>query len=222
MKKYLKTVFSIPKSVCNRPKSVAFVRKIWADYGYYISLACLLALFGTTAYLYRSGRIFESRTVQPVETHSIAAMAYSVADPEPTPAPTPYAPSFIVPVDGEITAAFSPDELTWNDELGIWSVHNGIDIAAAHGTAVLASESGTVSALYNDAQFGNVIEITHEDGWLTRYCSLGTLNLLEAGMHVEQGDIISSVGSGAIADHTAEPHLHFEIMKDNIYQEPGF
>ena len=83
-------------------------------------------------------------------------------------------------------------------------------------------EKGTISAIYEDSQLGNVIEITHEDGWLTRYGSLETVKLVEVGSHVDQGDIIGSVGATALIESGVGPHLHFELLKNGIFQQPVF
>lgn len=85
-----------------------------------------------------------------------------------------------------------------------------------------ASESGVVSGVYKDDLLGNTIEISHDDGWITRYCSLETLNLVSIGMSVEKGDIISSVGCSAVAESSDSPHVHFEIIKNGEYVLPEY
>ena len=196
-------------------------KKIWSGYGYYISLVCLLTIFGITAYMYRT-RNESNNTVTDYKAPYTAAMARVAATAEPTPAPTPYSPAFIIPVSGEMVNEYSPEELVWNDTLGQWIVHNGIDFTANSGTAVSASEDGTVSAIYEDGLLGNVIEISHEDGWISRYCSLELLNLVETGQTVKKGDIISSVGCSAICESSMGPHLHFELLKNGMYIAPAF
>lgn len=220
MKEGFERLKGIVKSFAER--AVPAVKRVWAAYGYYISLACLLLLFGTAAYLYRTDDHSEYEFIQPEKTSAIAVLAQSVTTPEPTPAPTPYSPAFIAPANGEISAEYSPDDLVWNETLGQWRVHSGVDISASAGSAVYASESGVVSGAYKDDLFGNTIEITHDDGWVTRYCSLETLNLVSIGMSVEKGDIISSVGSSAVAESSNGPHLHFEIIKNGEYVLPDY
>ena len=220
MKEVFERINVILKLLAER--AVPACKRVWAAYGYYISLACLLLLFGTAAYLYRTDDHSEYEPIQPPANSAIAVLAQSVSTPEPTPAPTPYSPAFIAPANGEIIAEYSPDDLTWNETLGQWRVHSGVDISASAGSAVYASESGVVSGSYKDDLFGNTIEITHDDGWVTRYCSLETLNLVSIGMSVEKGDIISSVGSSALIESSSGPHLHFEIIKNGEYVLPEY
>lgn len=73
-------------------RAMPAVKRVWSAYGYYISLACLLTLFGTAAYLYRTDDHDEYEFIQPEETSAVAVLARSVATPEPKPAPTPYSP----------------------------------------------------------------------------------------------------------------------------------
>lgn len=73
-------------------RAMPAVKRVWTAYGYYISLACLLLLFGTAAYLYRTDDHSEYEFIQPEATSAIAVLAQSVTTPEPTPAPTPYSP----------------------------------------------------------------------------------------------------------------------------------
>lgn len=45
----------------------------------------------------------------------------------------------VAPLEGEVVAAFSVDQLAYNETLGDWRTHDGVDIAAAEGTSVLAA-----------------------------------------------------------------------------------
>ena len=68
----------------------------------------------------------------------------------------PVAPRLVVaPLVGEEVAAFSVDELTYNETLGDWRTHDGIDIAAEVGTQVIAACSGVVTAVRDDDMMGN-------------------------------------------------------------------
>ena len=200
------------------------VWRIWKAYGYYISLACLLTVFGTAAYFYRTGNTDYSAEIAAIRSDTLPAMAHVAATAEPTHAPTPepYSPHFSLPVPGGECGEFTADELVWNDTLGHWSVHNGIDIIAPAGSVVIASEDGTVSAVYEDDLYGYVIEITHQEGWVTRYCSLSTLNMVKVGDSVKKGDIISAVGSTAIVENNIGAHLHFEVYMNGIQQQVTF
>lgn len=85
----------------------------------------------------------------------------------------PVAPRLVVaPLVGEEVAAFSVDELTYNETLGDWRTHDGIDIAAEVGTQVIAACSGVVTAVRDDDMMGTLVTIAHDDGYETTYANL--------------------------------------------------
>ncbi|MEH1832747.1 MAG: M23 family metallopeptidase [Nostoc sp.] len=86
--------------------------------------------------------------------------------------------------------------------------HEGIDIAGASGTPIIAAASGTVvKAGWDDWGLGNAITIKHLDGSITVYGHNRRL-LVSKGQHVIQGQIIAEMGS---TGNSTAPHLHFEV-----------
>jgi murein DD-endopeptidase MepM/ murein hydrolase activator NlpD len=106
---------------------------------------------------------------------------------------------FIWPANGVFTSGYG-----WR-----WGrMHRGIDIAAPVGTPVVASAPGVViSAGWNDGGFGNLVEIRHPDGTVTRYAHNQSIST-HTGAVVNQGELISHMGS---TGHSTGPHTHFEI-----------
>ncbi len=106
---------------------------------------------------------------------------------------------FIWPADGVFTSGYG-----WR-----WGrIHAGIDIAAPVGTPILAAASGVIEyASWNDGGYGNMIDIRHADGTITRYAHLNELYVKE-GQTVSQGQTIGAMGSTGFS---TGPHLHFEI-----------
>ncbi|MBW4492537.1 MAG: peptidoglycan DD-metalloendopeptidase family protein [Oscillatoria princeps RMCB-10] len=87
-------------------------------------------------------------------------------------------------------------------------MHKGIDIAAAIGTPIFAAAAGTVTyAGWDEGGYGNLVEIEHPDGSMTRYGHNNRI-LVRPGEQVEQGQQISEMGSTGFS---TGPHLHFEI-----------
>ncbi|MDB9308702.1 M23 family metallopeptidase [Aphanizomenon sp. CS-733/32] len=89
--------------------------------------------------------------------------------------------------------------------------HEGIDIAGAKGTPILAAAAGTiVKAGWDNWGLGNFIEIKHLHGNVTVYGHNSRL-LVSKGQHVKQGQIIAEMGS---TGNSSAPHLHFEFYVD--------
>ena len=88
-------------------------------------------------------------------------------------------------------------------------MHKGIDIANNVGTPIVAAARGRVTfSGWHDGGYGYLVEITHEDGSLTRYGHNSRL-LVREGEQVDQGQTISQMGS---TGRSTGPHLHFEVL----------
>jgi murein DD-endopeptidase MepM/ murein hydrolase activator NlpD len=114
---------------------------------------------------------------------------------------------FVWPVIGNITSRFGPRGETF---------HDGIDISAAEGSPIWAVEKGEV--MYSDQLrgYGNLIIIRHPGGFISVYAH-NQRNRVQEGEKVAQGEVIGEVGS---TGRVSSPHLHFEIRKDNVAQDP--
>lgn len=78
----------------------------------------------------------------------------------------------VLPIQGEVLTAFSVDQLLYNETLDDWRTHDGVDIAAAEGDAVLAACAGTVSSITDDPLMGTTVVIQHSGGYETTYANL--------------------------------------------------
>ncbi|MDM5361315.1 peptidoglycan DD-metalloendopeptidase family protein [Peribacillus sp. ACCC06369] len=98
--------------------------------------------------------------------------------------------------------------------------NKGIDIAMEDGKSfdVKASLSGNVTKVQDDALLGNLVEVQHEDGVVTRYQSVKDIKVA-VGDKVKQGQAIATAGKSQINEE-AGVHVHFEIRKDNIALNP--
>ena len=133
----------------------------------------------------------------------------------------PVAPRLVVaPLVGEEVAAFSVDELTYNETLGDWRTHDGIDIAAEVGTQVIAACSGVVTAVRDDDMMGTLVTIAHDDGYETTYANLRSSPGVGEGQYVSAGEVIGAVGSSSIAEFSMPAHLHFSVSKDGVPCDP--
>ncbi len=96
--------------------------------------------------------------------------------------------------------------------------HNGIDLAAAQGTPVVAAQGGTVTVNDFDANgYGNWVAIRHPDGSETRYGHLVGKSPIAEGTQVTQGQVIGQVGS---TGRSTGPHLHYEVRIGGKPKDP--
>ena len=99
----------------------------------------------------------------------------------------------------------------------VMSQHNGVDLIVGQGTPVLASGTGVVSDVKKSGKgLGNVVEITHEGGYMTRYAHLQDI-VVRKGEKVTAGKKIASVG---ISGNSFAPHLHYEVLRDGEVMDP--
>ncbi|GLQ09666.1 membrane protein [Devosia yakushimensis] len=94
--------------------------------------------------------------------------------------------------------------------------HSGLDFAATSGTIVLSAGAGVVSFVGQQSGYGNVVEVTHANGLITRYAHLSGF-LSEVGQRVNTGSPIAKVGS---TGRSTGPHLHFEVRRDDMAINP--
>ena len=117
--------------------------------------------------------------------------------------------AFLVsPVDFRyITSGFSLSR--FHPILGLFRKHEGIDYAAAAGSPVEAAGDGVVAVAGRSGGYGNLIEIRHRDGIVTRYGHLSSIGMgIRPGTRVSQGEQIGRVGMTGLA---TGPHLHYEF-----------
>lgn len=111
----------------------------------------------------------------------------------------PPASGFIWPARGVLTSGYG---MRWG------RMHRGIDIAAPIGTPIFAAAAGVVTyAGWNKGGYGNLVEIRHPDGSITRYAHNNRI-LVRKGQKVEQSQQIAEMGSTGFS---TGPHCHFEI-----------
>jgi len=100
---------------------------------------------------------------------------------------------------------------------GLKSMHNGIDFAAKAGSEVLAVAAGVVSWTGRESGHGNMVEIAHGDGFVTRY-SHNQENLVAPGDIVRKGETIALLGS---TGRSTGAHVHYEVYKHGRSVDPS-
>lgn len=218
--------------------------------GFYVTLAVCLLVVGVSGYFLlfdsKDTEPAAEETSQVPESESVAAPAEELEESEapavvetisPDPVETKTAPmpeeevddtpvaaeaprTVVSPLDGQVVTAFSVDQLVYNETLGDWRTHDGVDISASAGTAVLAACAGTVAGVEDDPMMGTTVTISHADGYQTVYASLQEHPSVEIGDSVSAGQAIGAVGDTAAAEAAQGPHLHFSVTRDGDVVNP--
>jgi murein DD-endopeptidase MepM/ murein hydrolase activator NlpD len=130
------------------------------------------------------------------------------------------APAATAPIHKPITTMTRVSSVFGNRKdpfTGRLAFHAGIDFAAPQGSTVLSAGAGTVSFVGQINGYGNVVEVTHPGGLVTRYGHLSAF-LVKEGDAVLTGSPIARVGS---TGRSTGPHLHFEVRRADTAVDPA-
>lgn len=120
----------------------------------------------------------------------------------------------IMPTAGWLTSQFSRNRA--HPLLHISRPHEGIDVSAPMGAPIVAPASGTVKRVARETGYGNVVELDHGNGIVTRYAHCSRIDV-RPGQHVTRGQRIAAVGNTGLA---TGPHLHYEIHVNGKVVDP--
>jgi murein DD-endopeptidase MepM/ murein hydrolase activator NlpD len=117
------------------------------------------------------------------------------------------------PVNGPVGSGFGfrADPFT-----GRAALHTGLDFPSEPGTPILAAAGGVVITSDQHPSYGQMIEIDHGNGLVTRYAHTSKM-LVKQGDLVKRGQQIALVGT---TGRSTGPHLHFEVLVDGVQQDP--
>jgi murein DD-endopeptidase MepM/ murein hydrolase activator NlpD len=94
--------------------------------------------------------------------------------------------------------------------------HYGVDFCARRGSLIRATADGVVISARRNGSFGNIVEIDHGNGYVTRYAHAKEL-LVRRGQKVKRGDAVATVG---LTGRSTAPHVHYEIRRDGRALDP--
>ncbi len=117
------------------------------------------------------------------------------------------------PLPGRITSGMG---LRTHPVGGFRGKHTGVDLAAKEGTNVAAAAGGVVAQTGEGEYIGRFVVIKHNDSYTTIYGHCSRI-LTTPGKTVKKGQIIAKSGQ---TGRVTGPHLHFEIRKNGIPQNP--
>ena len=120
----------------------------------------------------------------------------------------------IMPTAGWLSSAFSRSR--FHPILHIRRPHEGIDVSAPMGAPIVAPAAGTVTMVTVQNGYGNVLEIDHGDGIVTKYAHCSRI-VVRVGQRVNRGQVIANVGNTGLS---TGPHLHYEIHVNGKVVDP--
>jgi len=115
--------------------------------------------------------------------------------------------------EGHISSYFGERQDPFN---GHQAFHKGIDFASAQGADVVAVAAGVVTFAGEKAGYGNLVEVSHGNGLVTRYGHNASI-AVGVGRTVSRGDTLAHVGS---TGRSTGPHVHFEVLKNGRQIDP--
>jgi murein DD-endopeptidase MepM/ murein hydrolase activator NlpD len=118
------------------------------------------------------------------------------------------------PAKGEIYRRFGNQT---NPVLGVVRLHSGFDYSGAAGEPVSAAEAGTVVSAGPEEGYGNYVRIDHGNGLMTAYAHMSNFSVKQ-GQCVGKGEVIGTIGASGVA---SKPHLHFEVIENGRFTDPG-
>jgi len=87
------------------------------------------------------------------------------------------------------------------------AMHSGLDFKGPTGAPIYSAAKGKISFVGRKAGYGNVVEVSHGNGLMTRYAHMSRFHA-RVGQEVAAGDLIGAIGS---TGRSTGPHLHFEV-----------
>lgn len=115
--------------------------------------------------------------------------------------------AFMTPTRGRFTSGFGR---RWG------RMHKGIDLAGSYGTPIKAADSGKVVFAGWYYGLGKMVKINHGNGFETVYGHLSSINV-KVGQKVLKGEKLGGMGS---TGRSTGVHLHFEVIKNGVHQNP--
>ncbi len=117
-------------------------------------------------------------------------------------------------VGGYITSGFGRRSDPFS---GRRAFHKGVDFAGRHGSPVLAVAAGVVTWTGDKGGYGNLIEINHGNGYITRYGHNSKI-LAKVGDKISKGQAVARMGS---TGRSTGPHVHFEVLHNDVVVNPA-
>lgn len=160
----------------------------------------------------------ESKPAQPQTAETV------VRESEPEPEPieevevSAHPEKAVVPIENGSIAKKFGGKPEYSQIYEDWRTHTGVDIAGKEGDNVRVIADGIVVESYIDPAAGGTLVVDH-GAFYSVYKGLSEETMEMNGTALKKGDSVGTL-EGKILGESAEPHLHFEIIENDIYTDP--
>lgn len=128
---------------------------------------------------------------------------------------------FLFPVaNGEVLVNYTEASLVYNQTLGMYTGHMGIDVTGAEDANVLCVQDGVVESVTTSYLEGVTVIVDHGDGVKSLYNSLELNDDITVGKTLERGQVMGKISTTNRKEYKDGPHLHFEMLKDGKKVNP--
>lgn len=129
-------------------------------------------------------------------------------------------PTVMMPMSGaSIGVEYADDKLVLWETLNVWKWHPALDFVGEGD--VVAVLDGTVTDIEKTALEGNVVTVTHDNGYVSIYKSLASEIPVKVGDKVKAGDKLGKASNSMMSELNTGAHLHFELKKNGKYVDPA-
>ena len=130
--------------------------------------------------------------------------------------------SFELPLlNCKVAHDYSRDALIFNETMGWFETHKGVDLISETSAEVLASEKGEVVNVYTNTLEGTVVVVKHNDSMSTKYSSLDSNVNVKVGDKVTKGQKLGTISVSASEEASTGAHLHFELLQNDNQINPN-
>ena len=183
--------------------------------------------FGPEATVSGQAEIRQEDPAPTQTTPSVQEEPVSQTEPAPAPQPkeevpedAPTSTAYVWPVQGEVQRDFSLEVFAYDDTMGDWRTHSGLDIAAQVGAPVASCGKGTVVDVSLDPMLGQTVTVDHGTGMQSYYANLAETVNVRVGDEVSAGTVLGTVGTTALSESASPSHLHFEMIEYDVSIDP--
>lgn len=128
---------------------------------------------------------------------------------------------FVLPVaNSTVSKDYTSSTVVFNQTLGVYTGHMGIDFSAQAGEEVVAVYGGTIESITTSYLKGTTVTIDHGNGLKSVYNSIDAIESLAEGQTVTSGQVIGSVSDNNRQEYKDGPHLHFEVTLNGEWVDP--